>query len=138
MTFLKQLNWPDSAAVGHKVHCVPADLDTTSSCSEAEGRTPHTTNLVIEAGRTEQQYWRDLWSYRELFYFLAWRDLLVRYKQTFVGVSWSLIRPLLTTIVLIVVFGKQGQCAPRQALLRCLFSLLSVAGRRVQWEIALL
>src|SRR5271163_3598345 len=41
--------------------------------------------LLIEAGSTEQQYWRDLWRYRELLYFLAWRDLLVRYKQTLVG-----------------------------------------------------
>jgi lipopolysaccharide transport system permease protein len=67
------------------------------------------TQLVIEAGRTERQYWRDLWSFRELFYFLAWRDLLVRYKQTFVGVGWSLIRPLLTMLVLTVVFGKLGK-----------------------------
>ena len=67
------------------------------------------TQLLIEAGRTERQYWRDLWRYRELFYFLAWRDLLIRYKQTFVGVSWSLIRPLLTMIVLTVVFGRLGK-----------------------------
>ena len=65
--------------------------------------------LVIEAGRTERQYWHDLWRYRELFYFLSWRDLLVRYKQTVVGVSWSLIRPLLTMVVLTVVFGKLGK-----------------------------
>ena len=71
--------------------------------------TPRPTRLVIEAGHTERQYWRDLWRYRELFYFLAWRDLLVRYKQTLVGVSWSLIRPLLTMIVLTVVFGKLGK-----------------------------
>ena len=70
---------------------------------------PRTAPLLIEAGHTEQQYWRDLWRYRELFYFLAWRDLLVRYKQTLVGVSWSLIRPLLTMIVLTVVFGKLGK-----------------------------
>lgn len=56
--------------------------------------------LVLEAGRTERQYWRDLWRYRELFYFLAWRDFMVRYKQTAVGVSWSLIRPVLTMSVL--------------------------------------
>lgn len=68
-----------------------------------------TGQLIIEAGSTEKQYWRDLWRYRELFYFLAWRDLLVRYKQTVVGVSWSLIRPLLTVIVLTVVFGKLGK-----------------------------
>jgi lipopolysaccharide transport system permease protein len=67
------------------------------------------TQLIIEAGRTERQYWRDLWRYRELFYFLSWRDLLVRYKQTFVGVGWSLIRPLLTMLVLTVVFGKLGK-----------------------------
>jgi homopolymeric O-antigen transport system permease protein len=65
--------------------------------------------LVIKAGRAERQYWRDLWRYRELFYFLAWRDLLVRYKQTVIGVAWSLIRPFLTMIVLTVVFGKLGK-----------------------------
>ncbi len=67
------------------------------------------TQLLIEAGCTERQYWRDLWNYRELFLFLAWRDLLVRYKQTVVGVGWSLIRPLLTMVVLTVVFGKLGK-----------------------------
>ncbi len=63
-------------------------------------------SLTIEAGRTEKQYWRDLWRYRELFYFLAWRDLLVRYKQTVVGVAWSVIRPFLTMMVLTFVFEK--------------------------------
>src|SRR5580700_9763983 len=67
------------------------------------------TRLVIEAGHTKGQYWRDIWRYRELFYFLTWRDLLVRYKQTFVGVAWSLIRPLITVVVLTVVFGKLGK-----------------------------
>lgn len=62
--------------------------------------------LIIEAGRTEKQYWRDLWRYRELFYFLAWRDILVRYKQTAIGIAWALIRPFLTMVVFTVVFGK--------------------------------
>ncbi|BAY31532.1 ABC-2 type transporter [Nostoc carneum NIES-2107] len=62
--------------------------------------------LVIEAGRTEQQYWKDLWRYRELLYFLAWRDILVRYKQTFIGIAWALIRPFLTMVVFTVVFGN--------------------------------
>jgi lipopolysaccharide transport system permease protein len=61
--------------------------------------------LVIEAGRTERQYWKDLWRYRELFYFLAWRDILVRYKQTAIGIVWALIRPFLTMVVFTVVFG---------------------------------
>ncbi|MEO1428991.1 MAG: ABC transporter permease [Cyanobacteria bacterium J06632_19] len=62
--------------------------------------------LVIEAGRTEKQYWTDLWKYRELFYFLAWRDILVRYKQTVIGIAWALIRPFLTMVVFTVVFGN--------------------------------
>jgi lipopolysaccharide transport system permease protein len=65
---------------------------------------PHT--LIIEAGRTEQNYWRDLWRYRELFYFIAWRDILVRYKQTAIGIAWSVIRPLLTMFVFTLVFGR--------------------------------
>ncbi|NDA10795.1 MAG: ABC transporter permease, partial [Verrucomicrobia bacterium] len=63
-------------------------------------------NLVLEPGRAERHYWRDLWRYRELFYFLAWRDLLVRYKQTAIGVAWALLRPFLTMVVFTVVFGK--------------------------------
>ncbi len=62
--------------------------------------------LVIEAGRSERYYWRDLWRYRELLYFLAWRDILVRYKQTVVGVGWALLKPLLAAIAFTVVFGK--------------------------------
>lgn len=64
------------------------------------------TELVIEAGRTERQYWQDLWRYRELFYFLAWRDILVRYKQTVIGMAWALIRPFLTMVVFTIVFGN--------------------------------
>ncbi len=66
----------------------------------------HTKELTIEAGRTESQYWKDLWRYRELFYFLAWRDILVRYKQTVIGMAWALIRPFLTMVVFSVVFGQ--------------------------------
>lgn len=62
--------------------------------------------LVIEAGRTERNYWGDLWRYRELFRVLAWRDISVRYKQTVIGASWAIIRPLLTLVILTVVFGN--------------------------------
>jgi lipopolysaccharide transport system permease protein len=64
-----------------------------------------THKIIIEAGRSESQYWRDLWRYRELLLFLAWRDVAVRYKQTIIGVAWAVIRPLATMAVLIVVFG---------------------------------
>jgi homopolymeric O-antigen transport system permease protein len=62
--------------------------------------------LIIEAGHTERNYWRDLFRYRELFYFLAWRDVLVRYKQTVIGVLWAVLRPLLTMVVLTMVFSR--------------------------------
>jgi len=62
--------------------------------------------IVIEAGRTERHYWRDLWAYRELLLFLAWRDILVRYKQTVIGIAWSVIRPVVTMVVFTVVFGR--------------------------------
>lgn len=62
--------------------------------------------LVIEAGRTERHYWKELWRYRDLFLVLTWRDILVRYKQTVMGVSWALLRPLLAATVFTVVFGR--------------------------------
>ncbi len=62
--------------------------------------------LIIEAGRTEGQYWQDIWRYRQLFFFLAWRDILVRYKQTVIGAAWSILRPLLTMLVFTVIFGR--------------------------------
>ncbi len=65
-----------------------------------------TTELIIEAGHTERNYWRDLFRYRELFYFLAWRDVLVRYKQTVIGILWAVLRPLLTMIIFTVVFSR--------------------------------
>lgn len=62
-------------------------------------------DLIIEPGGGVRRYWRDLWKYRELFLFLAWRDILVRYKQTAIGIAWSVLRPFLTMIVFTVVFG---------------------------------
>lgn len=62
--------------------------------------------IIIEPGRTEKNYWKDLWRYRELFYFLSWKDILVRYKQTVIGIAWSVIRPVLTMVVFTIIFGK--------------------------------
>ena len=62
--------------------------------------------IIIERGRHERNYWRDLWRYRELFYVLAWRDVAVRYKQTIIGAAWALIRPFLTMVVFTVVFSR--------------------------------
>ncbi len=62
--------------------------------------------LIIEAGRTEANYWRDLWRYRDLFAFLAWRDILVRYKQTVFGVLWAVLRPFLTMLIFVVIFSR--------------------------------
>jgi len=49
---------------------------------------------------------RELWNYRELIYFLTWRDIIVRYKQTVLGTAWAIINPVVNMIVLEIVFGK--------------------------------
>ncbi len=66
-------------------------------------------DLVIEASRSRKKYWTDIWRYRELFFFLAWRDILVRYKQTVIGLAWSLIRPFLTMLVFTLIFGLMAK-----------------------------
>ena len=72
----------------------------------------NTYSLIIEPGRTEKNYWTDLYRYRELFYILSWRDLKVRYKQTVVGVLWAVLRPFLTMVVFTIVFGKLAKMEP--------------------------
>jgi lipopolysaccharide transport system permease protein len=62
--------------------------------------------VIIEAGKKDRQYLVDLWRFRELFYFLSWRDIKVRYKQTVIGVAWSVIRPVLTMIIFTIIFGR--------------------------------
>ncbi|WP_324726077.1 ABC transporter permease [Actomonas aquatica] len=65
-----------------------------------------TASIVIEAGRSERHYWKDLWRYRELLGFLAWRDIKVRYKQAVLGAAWALIQPVITTAIFTIVFGR--------------------------------
>ena len=62
--------------------------------------------VIIEAGRLERHYWREVWRYRELLRVLTWRDVAVRYKQTVIGAAWAVIRPLLTMVVFTLIFGK--------------------------------
>ena len=63
--------------------------------------------LVIQAGQADQHYWRDLWRYRELLGFLAWRDIKVRYKQAVLGIAWALIQPIVTMIIFNVIFNSR-------------------------------
>lgn len=71
----------------------------------ADSHMPHSDEIVIEAGKAEGRYWRDLWRFRELLYIFAWRDLVVRYKQTALGIAWALIQPLAQMLVMVFVFG---------------------------------
>jgi lipopolysaccharide transport system permease protein len=89
----------------------PDERSTIPESGQRHERPPAPTTaivpeLVLEPGRADRQYWRDLWRYRELFYILAWRDVSVRYKQTVVGVAWAVIQPFLTMLIMTVVFGK--------------------------------
>lgn len=63
------------------------------------------SSIIIEPGRTEKNYWSDLWRYRELFLILTWRDISVRYKQTAIGILWALIQPFLQMVVFTLVFS---------------------------------
>lgn len=67
--------------------------------------------IVIDPDCEQKEYLKDVLRYRELFYFLAWRDIVVRYKQTFLGVFWAVVRPLLTMAVFALVFGKIAHLA---------------------------
>jgi len=99
---------------------VPFDKQGDQLSLRPKGEAPSTTasdqtaatdeeETVIAAGLTARHYLKDLWRYRELFIFLAWRDILVRYKQTLVGIAWAIIRPALTMLILVLVFEKLGR-----------------------------
>jgi lipopolysaccharide transport system permease protein len=75
---------------GHGTRVTPAALFRANRM-----RSMNHPRVVIDAGKTGRGYLRDLWAFRGLFYFLAWRDILVRYKQTFIGLAWALLRPAL-------------------------------------------
>ncbi len=63
--------------------------------------------IIIEPRRGWRQLnWRDLWLYRELLFFLVWRDVKVRYKQTLLGASWAIIQPVLQLVVFSIIFGR--------------------------------
>src|SRR5271168_2615112 len=64
------------------------------------------SEVILEPGRVDRNYWLDLWRYRELFQVLAWRDVAIRYKQTAIGVAWAVIRPVLTVLIFTIVFGR--------------------------------
>ncbi len=88
--------------------------------------------LVIEAGRAEAHYWRDLWRYRELLGLLAWRDIKVRYKQAVLGLAWAVIQPAVQVVLLTFVFGKLAQMPAGDS--RLPYPLLVLAGL-LPWQL---
>lgn len=89
------------------------DPSLTSAQTAGPSEAPHlpgsaapSVEIVLEAGRHDLHYWRDIWRYRELFRMLAWRDVAVRYKQTVIGTLWAFIRPLITMVVFTIIFGR--------------------------------
>lgn len=94
---------------------------------------PEPPLLVLEAGRSARHYWRDLWQYRELLYFLAWRDVKVRYKQAALGAAWAIIQPCVTMVLFTFVFGKVAGMSsgslPKEA-----YPLLVLAGL-LPWQL---
>ncbi len=78
---------------------------TVSMMQKEEFRREEEHVLVLEPGRAERHYWRDIWAYRELFAILAWRDVAVRYKQTVIGAAWAIVQPFLTMVIFTIVFS---------------------------------
>lgn len=88
------------------IHEEPTTMGTCSTSMAKSNSLALEHVLILEPGRADHYYWRDLWRYRELFFILAWRDISVRYKQTVIGVLWAILRPFLTMIVFTVIFGR--------------------------------
>lgn len=82
--------------------------------------------LVLEAGRAASRYWLDLWEYRELLFFLAWRDIAVHYKQTIIGMAWAVIRPLTTMLIFTFVFSRIAKLPADEGVWYPLFILAAL------------
>jgi lipopolysaccharide transport system permease protein len=83
-------------------------MKTAWQTSEASPNEPSTTHQVIlqPTSGWRSLGLRELWEYRELFYFLTWRDVIVRYKQTVLGIAWAIIQPLIAMIIFNIFFGQ--------------------------------
>ncbi len=99
----------------------------------ADSAAPAAPELVLEAGRADVHYWHDLWRYRELLGFLAWRDIMVRYKQTVLGAAWALLQPAITLVVFTFVFGRLAKM-PAGGLTPEQYPLLVMAGL-LPWQL---
>lgn len=86
--------------------------------------------LIIEPGARGKAYWSDLWRYRELFTTLAWRDISVRYRQTVVGAAWALLQPLLTMVIMTILFGRVAQLSSEGG---APYALMVIAGM-LPWQ----
>jgi lipopolysaccharide transport system permease protein len=83
-----------------------AALDAARVVPPAPG-SPDAARIAIRpGGGTARQQLRELWAYRELLYFLVWRDIKVRYKQTVIGAAWAIIQPFMTMVVFTIFFGR--------------------------------
>jgi lipopolysaccharide transport system permease protein len=69
--------------------------------------------------------WRELWNYRELLFFLTWRDVKVRYKQAALGIGWAILQPLLTMLIFSVIFGSLAQL-PSEGIPYPIFSFVAL------------
>src|SRR5262245_43086983 len=100
----RRQQWPGLTLDDTSTQPLPTETRTPVLSDLSAGTSP--PSIILEAGRAEQHYWRDIWAYRELFAILAWRDVAVRYKQTIIGILWAIVRPLITMVVFVVVFNK--------------------------------
>ena len=102
-------------------------LEDQASDAASGATLPHDRHdLVIEpAGRWPRIDFAELWEFRQLLFFLVWRDLKVRYAQTVLGIGWAVLQPLLSMVVFTVIFGRFAK-VPSNGVPYALFSLAAV------------
>ena len=93
-----------SSNASETAEIVPAAPQPAAAAEPSLAGLPHSRIRAEEAG--VQLNFGDLWAYRELLYFLTWRDIKVRYKQTLMGAAWVIVQPLLTMLVFTLVFTR--------------------------------
>ncbi|HTL30740.1 MAG TPA: ABC transporter permease [Tepidisphaeraceae bacterium] len=100
----------ETTSPGVSPDIAPAPAQATSSHAAPHAPTPPVAPLIIEPASGWQLInARELWRYRELLYFLTWRDVKVRYKQTLLGAAWAILQPVMMMIVFTIFFGRMAK-----------------------------
>jgi lipopolysaccharide transport system permease protein len=106
LNVLERASEPDGLMGRHLIEDLAAHKGTNVPDPGRAATVSGARALVIEGSGWSGQEMRELWAHRDLFYFLAWRDVKVRYQQTVLGAAWAILQPLITMVVFTILFGR--------------------------------